>query len=65
MEKVGKDAVMQADRDGRAGRGRGGETGGGKRWRQRIKVDRRGDGIEGTARERKAINKRRETDKRN
>lgn len=37
MEKVGKGAVMQADRDGHAGRGRPGETGGGGRWRRRIK----------------------------
>lgn len=38
MEKVGKDAVMQVDRDRRAGRGGPGEMGGG-RWRQRMKVD--------------------------
>lgn len=30
----------KVDRDGRAGRGVAGETGGGKRWRRRIKVDR-------------------------
>lgn len=40
MEKVGKGAVMQADRDRRAGTGGAGETGGGKRWRQTIKGDR-------------------------
>lgn len=40
MEKVGKGAVMQADRDGHAGRGGPGETGGGKEWRWRIKADR-------------------------
>lgn len=40
MKKVGKDAVMQADRDGRAGRGEAGETGWGKRWRPRIKGER-------------------------
>lgn len=37
IEKVGKDAVMQADRDGRAGGGGPGETEEGKRWRRRIK----------------------------
>lgn len=35
MEKVGKGAVMQADRDGRAGRCESGETDGEKRRRQR------------------------------
>lgn len=52
MEKVGKGAVMQADRDGRAGRGGSGETEGGKRWRQRIKVHRqRGEVEKKTVRE--------------
>ncbi len=45
---MGKDAVMQADRDRHAGRGGPGETGGGKRWRQRIKVGRQREETEGT-----------------
>ncbi len=40
MERAGKDAVMQADRDGHAGRGGVGKTGGGKRQRQTINADR-------------------------
>lgn len=57
---MGKDAVMQEDRDRRAGRGGPGEIGGGKRWRQRIKVGRQREEIEGTVRERKAIDEGRE-----
>lgn len=62
MEKVGKDAVMRADRDGRAGRGGAGETGGGKEMETDDKCGQTEKGNRGnSAGEREAVIKRGES----